>query len=79
MLSLDQARQVVFEQFPNSKIEKAIDHENLYIFVVENPSDELEGSWDGFYSVDRETGDLEDFPLLTHKDSDAIFDKLEAA
>ncbi len=67
MLSLDKATGIVKETFPLGTINSNVDYKNLYIFQVFNPFPGEEGM-DPFFSVNKETGEIRDFSIITEGD-----------
>jgi hypothetical protein len=79
MLSEAEATKIVADVFSDSRIEKPIDYRGLYIFPVFG-DDPLEGGQDPFFSVDKQTGELRDFSVITDgnpKEIEEAFLKLQ--
>lgn len=77
MLSKEFAQSVVNKAFPDSEVTGPIDSGSFYVFRIID-SDPLEGEWDPFYSVNKITGELRDFSIITDGDTKTILDKFEA-
>lgn len=77
MLSEPDARVLVEMAFPESDVQTSIDYGRVYLFLVIG-SDPLEGDQDPFFSVDKETGDLRDFSIITDGDPHEITKKFLA-
>jgi hypothetical protein len=71
MLSEIEARGLITAVFPNSRIDKPIDYQGLYVFPVFG-DDPLEGGQDPFFSVNQQTGELRDFSVITDGDPKEI-------
>lgn len=71
MLNLVQATRIVKKTFPKGKIQSSIEYENLYIFQVFLPLPGEE-EMDPFFSVNKETGAIKDFSILTDGDTTEI-------
>lgn len=63
MVSLKEAKKEIKRYVPGCSIQKYIEYHEMYIFQVKT-SDPYEGDFDGFYSVDMETGECRDFAYL---------------
>lgn len=77
MLSEQDARTLVEMAFPQSRVQTSIDYGKVYLFMVIS-SDPLEGDQDPFFSVDKETGNLSDFSIITDGDPREITKKFLA-
>jgi hypothetical protein len=64
MLNVKQAIDIIKKHIPNGRIISNIEYKNLYVFKVFT-SDDLEGEFDPFYSVDKVTGKFSDFSIIT--------------
>lgn len=73
MLSEVDARVVVKNAFPTASISNPIDYQGVYVFKVITP-DPLEGDQDPFYSVNKTTGELRDYSVITDGDINEITD-----
>lgn len=67
MLDLESARQILYQNLPEASIHKAVEYKNLFIFLM-IIEDSLEGSFDPFFSVNRETKEFRDFALFAEED-----------
>lgn len=67
MLSELDATKIVKSVFSDSRIEKPIDYRGVYLFQVFG-TDPLEGGQDPFFSVNKQTGELRDFSVITDGD-----------
>lgn len=74
MLNELEAMKIVRSAFPESRIEKPIDYRGIYLFQVFG-TDPLEGDQDPFFSVDKQTGELRDFSVITDGDPKEIEEK----
>lgn len=74
MLNLEQAKNLINKTFTNTKIQKFIEHNELFIFMVlvEDPDEQ---EYDPFYSVDKITGKIEDYSILDGKYSKEVIEK----
>lgn len=79
MLSLEQAKTLANEAFPEGKIQKAITYKDLYIFQIFFSDDSYEGIMDPFFSVNSNTGEFKDFSILTDGDFIILSDLFEKA
>lgn len=77
-LNMTQAIDVVHQEFPDGRIQKAVDYDGLYLFQIFT-GDSDEGQVDPFYSVDQETGEFKDFSIITDGDISRIASLFEAA
>lgn len=59
-----QATALIKKTFPEGKIQAVVEYKNLYLFQVFG-DDPLEGELDPFYSVNKNTGELKEFSILT--------------
>lgn len=75
MLSEQEATAIVRDAFPGSRIEPPIDYRGVYLFMVFNDDDPLEGDQDPFFSVEQSTGELRDFSIITDGDPNEITEK----
>lgn len=64
MLSEKEATAKIRAVFPNRTIEPPIEYQGLFIFQAFS-SDPLEGQLDPFFSVNKETGEVRDFSIIT--------------
>jgi hypothetical protein len=71
MLNILEATSIVHKNLPNGNIKAFIDYQDLFIFQVFT-DDDLEGQFDPFFSVNKETGDFRDFSILTDGDTQEI-------
>lgn len=65
MLSLNECKNALKRYNSDLKIGKSVEYKN-YIVIVGIGSDPEEGSMDAFYSVDRNTGKVSEFPIMNH-------------
>jgi hypothetical protein len=79
MLTSEQATQVIRKVFPDSDLDVAgpVDYQSVYLFRVIDTSDPLEGAWDPFFSVDKKTGEVRDFSIITDGDQGRIIELFE--
>lgn len=68
MLDITAARNVVEKNLPNGTIQAFISYRDLFVFQVFDNNDEMEGQWDPFYSVNKNTGEFSDFSIITDGD-----------
>lgn len=73
MVSSQQATSIVKSEFPDGTIESYISYKNLFVFKVFT-KDSQEGQMDPFFSVDKTTGELRDFSIITDGDITEITD-----
>jgi hypothetical protein len=71
VLSEKQAVKKIKQTFPVSVIVGQIEYNDLYIFSLKLPLVAEEG-FDPFYSVDKHTGAVKDFSILTDGNIDEI-------
>lgn len=64
MFNLIQAQTNLVKFYPQATIKVWTPYQNLYLFRVEHPSVE-EKDYDPFFSVDKDTGEVRDFSVLT--------------
>lgn len=64
MLSKSQAILTLKTAMPGIPIKACADYHDLYLFRVEYPA-LAERNWDPFFSVDKLTGEVRDFSVLT--------------
>lgn len=76
MISEDEARIIVKRNLHGWKISKMVQTESLYIFLM--LEDGLEGGFDPFYSVDKNTGKFDGYPYLKDVETMDILDGLFA-
>lgn len=71
MLNLKDAEVLIKKAIPGGKIQASVVYRNLYLFQVFtlNPGEE---TMDPFYSVNRQTGEVRDFSVLTDGDLSEI-------
>ena len=69
MLSAKESATIVRIKLPGSTVLKTVEYGGLYIHLVNTnrPGEEL---FDPFYSVDKETGDLEEYSIITDADEE---------
>jgi hypothetical protein len=77
MLSEEEARHIVRNAFPDRSIVTSIDYREVYLFLVLG-TEPLEGDQDPFFSVDKTTGELRDFSIITDGDPKEITAKFLA-
>lgn len=67
MLTEEQATLRIGEVFPDTELDITgpVNYNELYLFRVIETSDPIEGGWDPFFSVDKETGEVRDFSIIT--------------
>ena len=63
MLDKNQAKAELEKFYPEAKIIACAPYKNWYLFRVEHPSEE-EKDYDPFFSVDVNTGRVEDFSIV---------------
>lgn len=73
MLSKQQAIAIVKQRLPTGKLGPSVEYEDVYLFQVElpNPGEE---EMDPFYSVNKNTGEFQEFSVLTDGDIEEITD-----
>lgn len=64
MLSKDDALAKVQSAFPDRRIEFFLDYQNLYLVEVFNDADIEEGEYDPFYSISKDTGEIQEFSVI---------------
>jgi hypothetical protein len=64
MLSVSEATKRIKKVFPDAKIGANIDYRGLYIFQVFLDLPE-EAGFDPFFSVNKQTGEVRDFSVIT--------------
>lgn len=78
MITLEKAKLILLSQRPNgTEILGSTEEGNLYLFIAPNP-DPLEGRFDPFFSVDKETGYFRDFSPTDYDNSLDILNRLAA-
>lgn len=71
MLNEAQAEKKVEKEHPEVKAVDSFRYNNLILVRVEHPS-EAEANWDPFYSVDPNSGQVNEFSVITDGDPMAI-------
>ena len=71
MIDLVEAERIIKQEFPEATIPSFISYGNVFVFMVFS-SDPDEGIFDPFYSVDKTTGEVAEFSVLTDGDFDDI-------
>ena len=74
MLSELEATGLIKAAFLNGRVEKPIDYQGLYVFPIFS-DDPLEGGQDPFFSVNKQTGEIRDFSVITDGDPKEIEEK----
>lgn len=64
MLSKSQAQTNLENFYPDATIKAWTEHKDLFLFRIEHPDPE-EKDWDPFFSVDKVTGEVRDFSVVT--------------
>lgn len=76
MLTLDAAKKIVLSNLEKgTEITAAIDHDTEYMFIAIRP-DPLEGRFDPFFKVNKETGVFTDFSPQDYENPIEILDQL---
>lgn len=73
MLNKSDARRITLKNLPGYSVQKIIEYKNLFI-VMAYGKDPLEGQFDPFFSVDKETGKFSDFSIITDCNTDEVMD-----
>lgn len=69
MITKEQVAQSLKEVLPKGfRVGKIVDYDGIYILQIFNDNDPLEGDMDPFYSVDPNTGAIEDFYIFDDLD-----------
>lgn len=77
-LTLEDAKNVISKNLlKGSKIIGSTEEGNFFLFLAINP-DPLEGRFDPFYSVNKNTGDLSDFSPQDYPEPLDILNRLQA-
>jgi hypothetical protein len=71
MLDIDQAVEALQEFFPEGQIGLSIDYGPVFVVQVFNNFPGEEGM-DPYFSVDKQTGQVRDFSLMTDGDFDEV-------
>lgn len=71
MLNVEEASKVVLDFIPGGKIQTYVEYKDLYVFLVHN-NNVGEEFMDPFYSVNKLSGELSDFSILTDGDGDDV-------
>ena len=71
MLSTKQAVQIAKKNYPSGKIEKIVEYNKVYLLMIFG-GDPEEEEMDPFFSVDKETGEFQEFSILTDGDTGEI-------
>jgi len=81
MLTSEQSMQAIRQVFPDSDLEITgpVDYQSVYLFRVIDTSDPIEGSWDPFFSVDKKTGEVRDFSIITDGNQGEIIQLFQEA
>lgn len=72
-LSSEQALTKLSKVFPERSIEGPVEFKNLWIFKAIDSSDPVEGSYDPFFSVDKTSGIVREFSVMTDATPFEIF------
>lgn len=78
MISAKQALSIAKEALPHAKINAQVEYQDLYIFHVTRIDLPHEEDYDPFYSVDRSTGEFQDFSLLIDGNANEILALFDA-
>ena len=73
MVDISEAKKIVKENLPDGKVSKYIEYNDLFVFQVFR-KDPLEGAWDPFFSVNKTTGDFNEFSILMDGDFEEIYE-----
>lgn len=77
-MQLEEARNLVLARLQKgTKITAALDHDTEFMFIAIRP-DELEGRFDPFFKVNKETSEFMDFSPQDYDDSSEIIAQLVA-
>lgn len=71
MLDQSTAQKRLKKALPNGKVQAVVTYKDLYLFQVFD-DDPDEGEYDPFYSVNRQTGEVREFSILTDGDISEI-------
>ena len=77
-LNKKQATQLIKIALPTGKVQKVIDYTDLYVFQVFR-SDPAEEQMDPFYSVNKNTGNVKEFSVITDGDIKEIMELFNKA
>lgn len=77
-INMAEARKIVEENLPGSKIISAIDHEDKFLFIAHR-NDALEGKLDPFFSVTKSDGHFRDFSPQDYENPAKLIMKLKIA
>jgi hypothetical protein len=81
MLTSEQATKAIRQVFPDSDLDVTgpVDYQSVYLFRVIDTSDPIEGAWDPFFSVDKKTGEVRDFSIITDGNQGEIIQLFQEA
>ena len=76
MLNLNDAKKIALRNMPNGKIQKSVEYKEFFIFIIFT-DDPLEGNYDPYYSVNRNTKEFRDFPIFKPEYFKEVMDLFE--
>lgn len=65
MYSIAEATDILQKAYPDRRIEPPVVYNGSYLFQAFDDNDELEGSIDPFFTVNRDSGEVSEFSILT--------------
>lgn len=68
MLDIQMATRIVQKEIPHRRIVAHISYKDLWVFQAFDDNDPLEGEFDPFYSVNKKTGEFNEYSVLTDGD-----------
>lgn len=72
MYSIAEATEILKKAYPTRTIDPPVVYNGAYLFKAIDESDELEGFIDPFFTVNRDSGELSEFSILTDGDMGEI-------
>lgn len=69
MLDIQMATQIIQKELPHRRIVSHVSYKDLWVFQAFDDNDSLEGEFDPFYSVNKTTGEFNEFSILTDGDT----------
>lgn len=78
MLTIKDAEDLILVNMPKGSVVKAaIDYDDKYLFIVHR-QDELEGFFDPFFSIDKESGYFTDFSPQDYDNPLDVINRLQS-
>lgn len=72
MLSHEDAKKLARKEYPKGRIVKTIEYGDLFVFMIVDDADDVQGDMDPYVSVDRKNRVVSDFSIFTDVEPDDI-------